>query len=98
MSMKRGSLIKILIVLITIGLLLGPVVSAAKLYPYPESYSPLPNFNVFTNQLNPGPIQYSMHIRAGSQEYNNSPNNWCPGSYIAQFVMVIPFPQRLPIQ
>ena len=96
MSMKRGSLIKILIVLIAIGLLLGPVVSAGKLYPYRESYTPIPNFNIFIWQLNSGPILYSMHIRAGSQEYDynitfNENSAVCGDCTTDRFVTVLPF-------
>jgi hypothetical protein len=96
MSMKRGLPIKILIVLIAIGLLLGPVVSAGKIYPYRESYSPSPNFNIFTWQLQSGPILYSMHIRAGSELYDynvtfNENSTVCGDCTTGRFTTVLPF-------
>lgn len=68
MSMKRGSPIKILIVLLVIGLLLVPVVSAGTVYQSFKTDFSLGQFNVvhhLTGSQQYSHIVYDAHLTAG---------------------------------
>jgi hypothetical protein len=94
MSIIRGSPINVLIVLIVIGLLLVPVISAGSFFKSYQSYFSTPKDDIFTGQLNSGKIPYSLHIRAGSQHYDNTTynQNSRTGPLKNQFDILLPFP------
>lgn len=93
-SIIRGSPINVLIVLIVIGLLLVPVISAGSFFQSYQSYFSTPKDDIYTGQLNSGQIPYSLHIRAGSHKYDITPFNGDSrtGPLKDQFDILLPFP------
>jgi len=103
MSIVKGSPIKILIVLVAIGLLLVPVVSAGTLYQNRE-YSTLSKYSLFTLPVYSESNQYPKNV-ARPYDINSTTCDSClaiqfspfSGFYPA-FTAKLPFPYRMPIQ
>ena len=82
LSIVKGSPIKILIVLVAIGLLLVPVVSAGTLYQNRESYSTMSKYSLFTWPVNSESNQYPKNV---ARPYDLNPTA-CDSCLTIQFL------------
>ena len=104
--MKKSKLM-IIALLLGLSLLIVPIVSASQMsFPAGMIDRSVPKNNIFTFQGNPETIQYSMHIRAGSElvqriNITYDENTEVPGPVTLppayRFVMVLPFYSGRPL-
>jgi hypothetical protein len=104
--MKKSELM-IIALLLGLSLLIVPIVSASQMsFPAGMIDRSVPKNNLFAFQGNPETLQFSMHIRAGSQQIQQSnitydENTAEPGNFTPipayRFVMVLPYGSIRPL-